>query len=260
MDCIVLAGGRPKPGEPLWERTQGRPKAMLEIAGRPMIAWVLDALRGSRQIGRIVLVGLEEAAALSPGIETVADQGDIVGNLYAGIARLDASSPAAYCWSDIPLATPAMIDRYVEGTADPLLDVNAALVERSRLQARYPAADDLWLRFAEGDFLAADFGIFHPRHALRLRPHIEALAPNRKSALRQALYLGLPVLLRYVTRRLSIPRLERHLERRYAMRCRIRVVQDPELGLDVDTPGNLEVCRRALAPPSAPQWRNNPPV
>ena len=46
MDAIVTAGGIPKPGEPLYEYTQGIYKALLDIAGKPMIQWVLDALCG----------------------------------------------------------------------------------------------------------------------------------------------------------------------------------------------------------------------
>lgn len=245
MECVVLAGGRPRSGEALFAETQGRPKAMLEIGGRPMIAWVLDALQGSHHIDRIIVVGLDEPLAASPGVEFHPGEGDIVPNLYAGIRRLSARAPAAYCWSDIPLATSAMIDSYIEATSDPELDVNAGLVPRMRLQGRYPDARDLWLRLAEGDFIAADFGLFNPRHAERLRPHLEILAPQRKSAVRQALHIGIPVLLRYLTRTLSIPRLVRHLEKKFALRCDVRIVDDPELGLDVDGPENLAVCRRA---------------
>ena len=43
MDAIVIAGGIPQPEEPLYEYTQGIPKAMLNIAGKPMVQWVLDA-------------------------------------------------------------------------------------------------------------------------------------------------------------------------------------------------------------------------
>lgn len=246
MDCIVLAGGCPQQGDPLWEETRGRRKAMLAIAGRPMIAWVVDALRGSRHIDRIIVVGLDEPVDLAEGAQRLPDHGSLIGNLYAGIALLSAVGPAVYCWSDIPLATPAMFDRFIEAATDPELDVNAGLVARTLLQGRYPDAHDLWLGLAEGEFIAADFGLFHPRQAARLRPQLDVLAPHRKSAVRQAFHVGLPLLLRYVTGRLSIAQLERHLERRYAMRCRVRIVDDPELGLDVDSPGNLAICRRVL--------------
>ena len=55
------------------------------------------------------------------------------------------------------------------------------------------------------------------------------------------------MLLSYLAGRLSLRGLERRLERRYAIRSRIQRVADPELGLDVDGPVNLEICRRALS-------------
>jgi hypothetical protein len=140
-----------------------------------------------------------------------------------------------------------MLDRFIQSTPDRELDVNAGLVPKAEIRRRYAGADDLWLRFAEGPFIAADFGVFHPRHAVRLRPHIEALAPQRKHAFRQALYVGLPLLVSFALSRLSMAGLERHLERRFALRCHIRVAEDPELGLDVDNPANLAVCRQALS-------------
>jgi GTP:adenosylcobinamide-phosphate guanylyltransferase len=247
MDCIVLAGGRPGPGEPLWVETRGGPKAMLDLAGRPMIRWVLDALEGSRHLDRIVVVGLDRPLEPAGEIEYLQDQGSLVANLYAAIARVRADRPAAFCWSDIPLVTSGMLDRFIEATPDPELDVNAGLVPKAALQQRYPGADDLWLRFAEGQFIAADFGLFHPRQAARLRPHVEALAPQRKQAFRQALYVGLPVLVRFVFGRLTMTGLERHLERRFGLRCHVRIAEDPELGLDVDGPAALAICRQALA-------------
>jgi hypothetical protein len=230
----------------LWPETRGAQKAALDLWGRPMIAWVVDALRAARSIDRVVVAGLEERSMVPAGVETVPDQGSLVGNLYAGMTRLSSDRPAAYCWSDIPLASPAMFDRYIEATSDLELDVNAGLVPKEVLQQAYPGAEDLWLRLAEGRFIAADFGVFHPRHAARLRPHLEALAPQRKSAWRQALYVGLPLLLRYATGRLSMTGLEGHVERRFGLRCKVRVVSDPELGLDVDSPGHLALCRTTL--------------
>jgi GTP:adenosylcobinamide-phosphate guanylyltransferase len=247
MDCIVLAGGRPEPGDSLWAEAQGRPKALIDVAGRPMIRWVLDALAQSRHIDRIIVVGLDSPLDPAEDWEFLPDQGDFIGNLYAGIGRVRADRPAAYCWSDIPLVTTPMVDRFIEATPDAELDVNAGLVAKTAIRHRYPAAEDLWLRFAEGQFIAADFGLFHPRQAARLRPHLEALAPQRKHAFRQALYVGLPVLARFALGWLSMAGLERHLERRFGLRCRIRTAEDPELGLDVDNTANLAVCRQVLA-------------
>ena len=59
MDAIITAGGIPEPEDPLYEYTQGISKALLNIAGKPMVQWVLDAVGNSEKIDRIVIVGLE---------------------------------------------------------------------------------------------------------------------------------------------------------------------------------------------------------
>jgi GTP:adenosylcobinamide-phosphate guanylyltransferase len=249
LECVVLAGGRPEPGDDLWPHTGGRPKALLELGGRPMVRWVIDALVAARSIERIILVGLERKALpeLPEAITLVPDAGSVIANLYAGVAELSQPGPAAFCWSDVPLIRPGMIDRFVATTDDPELDINAGLVDRRAIQARFPGAEDLWIRLREGRFIASSFGLFHTRHAARARRHFEALAPQRKNLVRQARYVGIGLLLRYLLGRLSIPELERHIERRFEIRCRLRIVDSPELGLDVDRSIDLECCRSALA-------------
>jgi len=248
VECIVLAGGVPSARDSLASYAAGRPKALIELAARPMIAWVLDALLGSRHIERVIVVGLEPAAIADrpPSVEVLPDHGGMVANFYAGLARLSGSGPAAFCWSDIPLVRAPMIDRFIETTPDPERDLNQGFVLRTVIQERYPEADDLWIRLREGHVIAADFGLFHPRHTARVRPILEALEPLRKSAARGALQLGWPLVLRYVTRRLSMADLERYVARRLGVHCGLRLVDDPELGLDVDGARDLALCRRVL--------------
>ncbi len=57
MDAIVTAGGIPLPEDPLYPYTEGHSKAMLEIAGKPMIQWVLDALSASSKVENVILIG-----------------------------------------------------------------------------------------------------------------------------------------------------------------------------------------------------------
>jgi NDP-sugar pyrophosphorylase family protein len=42
MDAVITAGGVPQPDELLYPYTL-KPKALLEIDGKPMVQWVLDA-------------------------------------------------------------------------------------------------------------------------------------------------------------------------------------------------------------------------
>jgi len=254
VNCILLAGGRPARGEALYPLARGAPKALLQVAGRPMIGWVLDALRAARSVDRILVVGLDagEAAALQEladggGVDFLRGHGSLVDNLYAGIAALSDTRPVLYCGSDIPLIRAAAVDRFVAGGWQEGIDIAAGLVSRAALQTRYPGVEDLWLRLREGEFIAADLAVFDPAAAPAARRHLEVLAPQRKSALRQARYVGVGLLLRYLLRRLTVPQFEDHLHRRFGLRARIQLATDPEVGLDVDGPAALELCDRMLS-------------
>jgi len=55
MDAILLAGGIPQPEEPLYEESRGRSKALIDVAGKPMAQWLLDALDLSGTISNIII-------------------------------------------------------------------------------------------------------------------------------------------------------------------------------------------------------------
>src|SRR3990172_3974247 len=116
MDAIVTAGGIPMPGEPLYEYTNGSPKALLDIAGKPMIQWVLDALGEAETVERVIVVGLlEESGVTCPKPTTfVPGQGGMLQNVRAGVQKLFDLNPEAHnvltVSSDIPAITGEMVD------------------------------------------------------------------------------------------------------------------------------------------------------
>ena len=93
MDAVVTAGGIPLPGEPLYEFTAGKPKAMLDFAGKPMIQWVLDALSNSEHVGRVVVVGLPPFTDIhcAHPMTIIDTQGSILANLKVWCGRTSTS-------------------------------------------------------------------------------------------------------------------------------------------------------------------------
>ena len=96
----------------------GGPKAFVELAGRPMLEWSLDAFRGAAAVGEIVV------AAPPGGEELAAEQG--VVTVSGGEHRSESVARAlALCGGEIvvvhdaarPLVTPGLIDAVVEELA-----------------------------------------------------------------------------------------------------------------------------------------------
>lgn len=55
MDAVVLAGG--SPDDPLAARYGVAAKTLVPVHGRPMVAYTLEALRATPEVGRVVYVG-----------------------------------------------------------------------------------------------------------------------------------------------------------------------------------------------------------
>jgi NDP-sugar pyrophosphorylase family protein len=65
MDAIVTAGGIPRPGDPLYEYSNGNSKALIDIAGKPMIQWILDALGDAKKVDNVIIIGLSPKSGLT---------------------------------------------------------------------------------------------------------------------------------------------------------------------------------------------------
>ena len=83
MNAIVTAGGIPQPGDKLYAYSNGDSKALIDLAGKPMVQWVLDAL-GELTPARpddVLRVGQPERYEQEPRLVHVAivliDHGDV---------------------------------------------------------------------------------------------------------------------------------------------------------------------------------------
>jgi molybdopterin-guanine dinucleotide biosynthesis protein A len=250
MDCIVLAGGVPKEEDPLYEYTQGRSKALLDVGGRPMLAWVLDALAGADSIGRVILVGLEP----DPEVEInwpaafVTDRGSLFGNLLAGVDALLELNPAAeqlaVCSGDIPLIEPFMVDDFIALCGDRSIDLYYAIVERSAMEARFPGSRRSYVHLTDGDFAGGDVFVARPEIAYSRSQLWLELTNMRKHALRQARRVGVRTLIRLLLHRLSLSDAERRASVAFGVTGRAVVAPYPELGMDVDKPHQYAICQR----------------
>jgi bifunctional UDP-N-acetylglucosamine pyrophosphorylase / glucosamine-1-phosphate N-acetyltransferase len=119
LGAVVLAAGL---GTRMGSR---RPKVMHRLAGRPMLAWVLDALAGAGAGHTVVVIGRgaeEVAACLPPGVST-ALQEEQLGTGHAaqvGLAALEPRCDAVLIVNgDLPLMTAelvrALVDEHARG-------------------------------------------------------------------------------------------------------------------------------------------------
>jgi CTP:molybdopterin cytidylyltransferase MocA len=252
MDAILTAGGTPDPGEPLYEYTKGKPKALLEIAGKPMLQWVLDAFIESPRVDHIVLVGLTEPnAVICPKpLFHVPDQYDMLANIRAGMARSLEVNPeqthVLMAASDIPGITGSMVDWVAQNTTEHDADLVYNVVRKETMENRFPAANRTYLRLRDGDYCGGDLGAVRADLELIDREIWQVLISQRKNPVRQALTVGLDTLFGVITRTATLDRTVTRACR--SLKIHGVAVECPyaEIAMDVDKPHQLEILRTDL--------------
>ncbi len=252
MDAFITAGGIPGPDDPLYPATRGQPKAMLDVAGRPMIQWVLDALSGAARVDRVVVVGLGPEAGIhcEKPVSYLPNQGHMLDNIQAGIKEIVRLNPSARlvlaATSDIPAVTSAMIDWAVERCEQTDHDLYYLVVERSRMERRFPGSNRSYVRLKETEVCGGDMSVIRAGLAADRRLW-ERMVAARKNALKQASFLGWDVLALMLLGRLTLESAERMVSRRIGLRGRVIVTPYAEVAMDIDKPHQLEILRNDLA-------------
>lgn len=253
MDCFLIAGGMVRVGHPLYELAPEQPKSLIDLAGRPMAQWVVDALTGAAQVERIVVLGLgPEDGLSSPKIAGyVPDQGSMLDNGLAGVTwlrqrRVESPRHVLVCCADIPLLTSAMVEAFVMQCADPTQDVYYSVVSRTVMEQRFPGSGRSYLHFLEGDIAGGDLHIIAPQVAETHADLLAALVHGRKSAFREVRRLGAGFFAKFAARRLSFAEGEQQIAKKWGLRVRIFLNEHAEVAMDVDKPHQLELCQREL--------------
>ena len=252
MDAIVAAGGIPLPEDPLYTYTLGHSKALLDVAGKPMIQWVLDALCASPKVDNIIIMGMTEKSGLKSTKPTyyLANEGRMLANIIAGIQKtLELNPKEEYVLivsSDIPALTGEMVDWLVAEIEATPADIYYGVIPRKVMEKRFPDSRRTWTHLKDMDVCGADINASHVRMATEHLDTWEELIGKRKSPLKQAATIGLGTLLLMVLRQLTLNDVASRVAGRIGIRGKAIVWPWAEAGMDVDKPHQLEIMRADL--------------
>jgi len=252
MYAIVSAGGIPLPEEPLYPATQGRPKAMVDVAGKPMIQWVLDALDESKTIDTIVLVGLTEKSGLTckKPLHYLPNQGKMLDNMRAGVEKafeLDKKvKHVLIVSSDIPAITGEMVDWVVETALETDDDVYYNIVTREVMEKRFPGSKRTYTHLKDMDVCGGDMNVARAKLITGETGLWEKITNARKSPLKQAALIGYDTLFLLLFRKLTLEKAAANIMKRLGITGRAIVCPYAEVGMDVDKPHQLEILREDL--------------
>jgi molybdopterin-guanine dinucleotide biosynthesis protein A len=263
MDAVVTAGGIPLPHDPLYTYTRGESKAMLDIAGKPMIQWTLDALGDAKNVDNIIIIGLSPKSNLKcrKPLYYLSNQGKMLDNLIVGVNKsLELNPKNKYVLlvsSDIPAIKGDMVDWLITTCMETSDDIYYGVCPREVMEARYPGSKRTYTKLKDMEVCGADINVSHVRMASEHLGMWETLIANRKNPVAQATVMGWDTLYLLVTRQATLQDFVKRVSQRVGIKGRAIVWPYAEPCMDVDKPNQLEMMRADLAKQSKPAPRKS---
>lgn len=247
IDALVLAGSLNEGA--LSACSTVRYEALIPIGKKSMVEYVVDALLGSKGIRRIVVVGPERELAVKfaeKNVTVIKPSGDLVQNVVKGIKCLPGASRVLVVTSDIPLLNSKAIDNFLHLCNGFDADLYYPIVPREVVEGRFAESKRTYVNLKEGVFTGGNIFLLNPDVVLRCLPKGQELVNARKSPIKLCRLVGFMFLIRYIMRSVTLKKAQRKVSRLLGIRGQVVISMDPELGIDVDKPSDLDLVNRKL--------------
>ncbi len=245
VDAVVLAGRRNQ--KELQAVSDVEWEALVPIAGRPMASWVIDALRASGLCQNIVVVG---PAELWPDAGTdgsvIAPSDDLIENVRRGVHALSGERPILVCTSDIPMLTPEAVQGFVQAANGINAEFHYPVIPREDVERKFPGNRRTYVRLRDGTFTGGNFILLDPKSARQAIGVAKELVALRKKPLRLGLLVGLGFVVRLVLGQATVAEAEQRFSRLLGVQGRAVRLPFPEVGVDVDHPGDIPYCEQEI--------------
>lgn len=246
---MVLAGSRPG-GDPFAARFGTDLKALIPVAGGPMVRRPVAALLASDQIANVSVLAqaaqrIGAVLPADPRLTVRASGGTIAATLLALCDDPDTRWPLLVTTADHALLDGAMIAEFCARAAG--VDLAIAVVERRGLIARLPQSKRTWIAFRGGAYSGANLFALGSPEVARAIALWRAVEQDRKKGWRLLLALGPTLLLGAALRLLTIDQAAVRIGRRLGLAIRAVPMSDPLAAVDVDKLSDHQLVEAILA-------------
>lgn len=248
--ALVLAGGL-KP-ELATSSPQIVEEALIRIGSHYMVEYVVEALRNSPEIKKIIIAGprleLEEIYQPASFLKII-ENGPTTLQSFMHAFRLipPETQQILAVTSDLPLLTTEAINHFLRVCRSLEGDFFYPIIRREVNEAKYPGVKRTYVHLKEGVFTGGNLLLVKPHVVEKCAWEAEELVRLRKKPFSLLTHLNRKLVLSYLLRRLSIKDVEKEVARLLAGVKGVGVISPyPEIGLDVDKLSDLVLVEKML--------------
>jgi len=253
MDVVVLAGGLLSQDDPLRDEYQEEYRSLINIHGKPMVQWVIDALTACDSIGELYIMGLPQGTNLNSTnpLHFLPDEGNLFDNIHAGAQRAAQDHPSQskimVAAADIPAihvdAVKWLVDQVAE---DPNALLYYCVIPQEVMETRFPGSGRSFTRFRDISICGGDINVIDQELLSGEKPVWKQISEARKHPLKQARLLGLDSLLLIALHLLTLEKAVKMVCKKLSLNARALISPYAEMGMDADKPNQLAILRRDL--------------
>jgi CTP:molybdopterin cytidylyltransferase MocA len=240
IDALILAGSR-GPHDPVAALGKVAHKALTPIAGRPMLAFVLDAVRGVPEVDRIFIC-IDAETDLRPvtngtPFDRIPPAASPAASVVAALQAIDGDRPLLITTADHPLLTPQIIAHFLQH-APKDADLCVGLAEAETVTKAFPEGRRTFYRLAGSGYSGCNLFLARRPGAARVADYWRRMEGHRKNPLRLVREIGIGALVRYALGLLSLDAAFRHVSKLTAARINPVILPFAEAATDVDKPSD----------------------
>jgi GTP:adenosylcobinamide-phosphate guanylyltransferase len=240
IDALILAGSR-GPNDPVAALGKVEHKALTPIAGRPMLAFVLDAVRAVPEVDRIYICidAATDLRAVTNGtpFNRIPPANSPAASVAAALQEIDGDRPLLITTADHPLLTAPIITHFLKNASQDA-DLSVGLAEAETVTKAFPEGKRTFYRLAGRGYSGCNLFLARKPGAVRVAEYWRRMEGHRKKPLRLVREIGIGALIRYALGLLSLDGAFKHVSKLTAARISPVILPFAEAATDVDKPSD----------------------
>jgi GTP:adenosylcobinamide-phosphate guanylyltransferase len=244
VGAVVLAGG-----DGVVTDGTVRFKGLTPVADRPMVEWVVEALKACEKVSEIAVVvpdDVDVGAWTALVDHIVVCDASFIDNVIAGLSVFGGQSSVLVVTGDVPAITAPGVDEYISRSLKSGAALTYPLVSAEDMEAQFPGSARSYIKVDGRRVTGGNMMLLSPELVSSRRDLGERLFQARKSPVALARILGGGFVLRYVTGRLRVSDVERKMGQMLGARCVALHTREASVGADVDKAVDVVVVERVL--------------
>lgn len=244
VKVLILAGQREGVVDPLCEAAGVVRKALLPIAGRPMIDYVLDALSQSEVLQPFSVSGFD--ADYEKRLTQTPSGAGPANSALLGVEHI-GEFPILITTCDHPLLTADMIESFISGAQDSGADFCVGLADKTVISPVYPHVKRTYLKFSDKSVSGCNLFYIANAKGLAAIKFWKSAQQYRKQPWKLARAFSLPLLLSYVSGRLTLDGAFAHASKTLGIDAKPILLPFAEAAIDVDKLSDLDLVEAIFA-------------